>query len=82
MIAITRPNGRSSARRRDVTPFGKLVLRYVLMAVGFALTMSAFGIWIVGNAEGSSDMMLMKLGVSLFMLIIGMCLIVVAKETR
>ncbi|MBB3985599.1 hypothetical protein GGQ68_001932 [Sagittula marina] len=44
--------------------------------------MSAFGIWIVGNAEGSSDMMLMKLGVSLFMLIIGMCLIVVAKETR
>lgn len=59
-----------------------MVIRFVLMCVGFALTMSAFGIWLVGQAGDAPSVLLMKLGVSLFMLIAGMCLVVIAKDSR
>ncbi|WP_425071086.1 hypothetical protein [Sagittula sp. S175] len=79
MTAATR-RIEDSLASRPVVPMQTLVVRFFLMCVGFGLTMSAFGIWMVGSSHGASDMMLMKLGVSLFMLITGMCMITVAKN--
>lgn len=80
MAAGTATMATPAARTRQVVPLRGLVLRFVLMCAGFGLTMSAFGIWLVASSHGAADMMLMKLGVSLFMLICGMCMIVVAKD--
>ena len=79
MTAATRRINETLAPRQ-VAPMRTLVIRFVLMCVGFGLTMSAFGIWMVSSSHGAADMMLMKLGVSLFMLISGMCMITVAKN--
>lgn len=65
---------------RKIGPIGDFLLRFFLLAAGFGLTMSAFGIWVVGTTEGAPALSLMKLGVSLFMLLFGMSLIVVAKS--
>ena len=58
-----------------------LAMQFVLMIVGFGLTLSAFGIWLVRGTEGAPELSLIKLGVSLFMLIAGMCLVVIAKSS-
>ena len=67
--------------QRQTGSLKALVLQFLLMAMGFGLTMSAFGIWLVRGTYGTPDLMLIKLGVSLFMLISGMCMIVIAKST-
>ena len=75
--------GRGASDVMDLWPVRHLVLRLVLLCAGAGLAMSAFGIWLVGGGIGSPGLMLMKLGVSLFMLIVGMSMIVMSKsQTR
>ncbi|MCT4610819.1 MAG: hypothetical protein N4A70_16645 [Pelagimonas sp.] len=66
---------------QDVTQLRGLLARVILAVVGGALATSAFGIWLVPSAHGESGLMLMKLGVSLFMLLVGLCLLVISKES-
>ncbi|MFW2587594.1 hypothetical protein [Sagittula sp. SSi028] len=65
---------------RDMTPAGNLIWRLVLVCVGTALAVSAFGLWIVGGAVGGGVVLLMKLGASLFMLLLGLGMIVCGRD--
>lgn len=49
------------------------VFRIVLTFVGVVFLLSAFGLWLVPGATGPAALSLMRLGVSLFMLLSGMC---------
>ena len=75
MSATTAP----TANRREsalVTILSKLLLA----VIGSALAFSAFGLWLVPNATELPGMALIKLGLSLFMLISGMCCLVLARS--
>jgi len=71
---------RNAQYRRAAGSVRDSFVRFVILTVGFALVMSAFGIWMVGTSTGAPALSLMKLGVSLFMLVFGMSLITVAKS--
>ncbi|MBP0481036.1 hypothetical protein [Sagittula salina] len=63
-------------------PVHAVLTRFVLICLGFGLTASAFGIWIVAGGPQAADLMLMKLGASLVMLIAGMCMLVFARDNN
>lgn len=65
---------------RDMTPAGNLIWRLALICVGTALAVAAFGLWVVGGAAGGGVVLLMKLGVSLFMLLLGLGMIVCGRD--
>lgn len=56
------------------------MVRALLAVSGGALVIAAFGLWLMPGASVQPALMMMKLGVSLFMLISGMCLVVVGRE--
>lgn len=58
----------------------RVILRVILGVIGGGLSVSAFGLWLVPNAYHDPGLMLMKMGVSLFMLLAGLCLLVVARH--
>ncbi|MDJ0821509.1 MAG: hypothetical protein QNJ09_06815 [Paracoccaceae bacterium] len=72
-IAVTRPVEMSIVH---------LVMRLALMLLGAALCASAFGLWLVPAASAVPELSLMKLGLSLFMLISGLCCLVLAKGAQ
>ncbi|MBS0124204.1 hypothetical protein [Thetidibacter halocola] len=57
-------------------------LRFGLAVVGVVLAMSAFGLWMVPGDTGQSPLSLDRLGLSLFMLLCGLCCLVVAQQMR
>lgn len=73
----TEPTPRAGADRA-----ANFVARAVLTVLGAALTLAAFGLWLVSGSGGLAGLFLMKLGVSLFMLIAGMCLLVIGRGKR
>ncbi|APZ54528.1 hypothetical protein [Salipiger abyssi] len=56
-----------------------LFLRAVLLVVGSGLTMAAFGLWLMPGASQLPELALIKLGLSLFFLIGGLCCITGAR---
>lgn len=62
--------------------FPGLLARVLLGVLGCSLTISAFGLWMVPGPAEAPAMALMKLGVSLFMLIAGMCCLVISRVRR
>ncbi|MEN9059951.1 hypothetical protein [Ponticoccus litoralis] len=56
--------------------------RVLLTVLGGALTLAAFGLWLVPVSGGMPMLFLMKLGISLVMLIAGMCCLVVTRGQR
>ncbi len=56
-----------------------VIVRIVCLLMGFALVSAAFGLWLVPGVGNSADFALIKMGVSLFMLICGMCCLVFGK---
>ena len=59
-----------------------LLTRLVLGITGWSLLFSAFGLWAVPGSANVPELSLMKLGVSIFMLIGGMCCIVRTRPGR
>lgn len=59
-----------------------VVLRAVLLIVGSGLTLSAFGLWLMPGASHLPQVALIKLGLSLFFLIGGLCCITGARIGR
>ena len=59
-----------------------VVMRLALMLLGASLCASAFGLWLVPAASAVPELSLMKLGLSLFMLISGLCCLVLAKGAQ
>lgn len=55
-------------------------LRVCLTVMGGGLTLAAFGIWLVPGSGDLPMLSLMKFGVSLFMLIAGMCCVVMGRD--
>lgn len=59
-----------------------LATRGLLAILGAALLLAAFGLWLVPGASYAPDLMLAKLGLSLFMLLSGASCLTGAKGTR
>ncbi len=59
-----------------------IVMRLAMCLVGASMCASAFGLWLVPVASAMPELSLMKLGLSLFMLISGLCCLVLAKGTQ
>ncbi|MBV2361367.1 hypothetical protein KUH32_16500 [Thalassococcus sp. CAU 1522] len=57
-----------------------VVTRLIVSIVGVALTASAFGIWLVPGDIRYPEMSLLKLGLSLFMLLSGLCCLTVLRR--
>ncbi|QRF66234.1 hypothetical protein [Ponticoccus alexandrii] len=57
-------------------------MRVLLAVLGGALTLAAFGLWLVPVSGGMPMLFLPKLGISLVMLIAGMCFVVVGRGPR
>jgi hypothetical protein len=72
---------RSAITAEGVTLAQTLLVKTVLLVLGSGLIMSAFGIWLVRGTADAPGLSLIKLGVSLFMLILGMCFVVIAKSS-
>ena len=68
----------ASRARREIA-ISTVIIRLGLAIVGAALVFSAFGLWLVPGAAAMPGLSLMKLGISLFMLIFGMCCLVGAR---
>ncbi|CUH80104.1 hypothetical protein [Tropicibacter naphthalenivorans] len=65
-----------------ITPMFGLLMRGVLTVAGAALVMAAFGLWLVPGEPDAPALSLIRLGVSLFMLISGMCSLVISRSGR
>ncbi|EBA09790.1 hypothetical protein [Sagittula stellata] len=72
--------GHEAADAVELGQVRHLLVRIILLCAGMGLMVSAFGIWLVGGGHGPTDLRLIKMGVSLFMLIMGMSMIVLAKS--
>ncbi|MCR8550185.1 hypothetical protein M4578_20385 [Salipiger sp. P9] len=59
-----------------------LTLRLGLLVVGAAMALSAFGLWLVPGASHLPELTLIKLGLSLFLLIGGLCCLTGASARR
>lgn len=59
-----------------------LILRLALSIIGCALGLSAFGLWLMPGTGGLPELSLMKLGLSLFMLLLGVCFLVMAEKNK
>ena len=71
------------ASSRTVMVIGAGALMRVVGALcGLALVVSAFGIWLVPADLHYPELLLIKLGVSLFMLIVGLCCLSCARPVR
>ncbi|KUF11819.1 hypothetical protein [Pseudoponticoccus marisrubri] len=64
----------------DIT--ARAVLRLGLAVLGGGLMLSALGIWLVGDAQGGPGLALVKLGVSLFMMMAGLCCVSLSRRPR
>jgi hypothetical protein len=71
---------RSGHPSGDAGRLGGFVLRFALMLVGASMVLAAFGLWLVPTTQADPGMMLMKLGVSLFLLLAGLCLLVIGRD--
>jgi hypothetical protein len=60
---------------------GALLVRLVLLVAGCALVLSALGIWLVSATVPTPGLLLMKLGVSLFLVMCGLVLVTLARST-
>ncbi len=58
------------------------VKRVVLAMAGFALMVSAFGLWVAPVQDGEPSLYLMKLGLSLFMLLGGVAFLLSSRPLR
>jgi hypothetical protein len=56
------------------------LFRALLSVLGGALVVAAFGLWLMPFAQTAPMLLVMKFGVSLFMLIAGMCLVVLGRD--
>ena len=65
---------------RDTRP--RVFLRLGLGVLGWALLFSSFGLWAVPGSENAPELSLMKLGLSVFILIAGLCCIVSARPPQ
>lgn len=63
----------------EITGF---VLRLLLGVLGASLTLASFGLWLVPDHGQAPSLSLMKLGASLFMLISGLCCLVISRAQR
>ncbi len=57
-----------------------MIARLMLAVIGSAFVCSAFGLWLIPGDGVFPEMSLIKMGLSLFMLIGGMCCLVCAKS--
>lgn len=69
-----------STNPQSSTP--NLIARMLLMIMGVAMGISAFGIWLVPGGSGLPDLTMMKLAASVMLLILGMCCVFLAREAR
>lgn len=60
----------------------RLVAQLVLIISGAALVVSAFGVWLLPTAHGLPEVSLLKIAVSAFTMLGGLCCIVCAKEVK
>ncbi|MBY6005816.1 hypothetical protein KUV62_17990 [Salipiger bermudensis] len=60
----------------------RLVTRALLGLLGAGLLIAAFGFWLVPGATYSPELMLAKLGLSLFLLITGLSCLIGARGER
>ncbi|MFZ5964683.1 hypothetical protein ACOXXX_17205 [Thalassococcus sp. BH17M4-6] len=58
------------------------LIRMGFGVAGWSLMFSAFGLWAVPGSENVPELSLIKLGLSVFMLIGGLCCIVSARGLR
>ncbi|ETA52012.1 hypothetical protein P279_10950 [Rhodobacteraceae bacterium PD-2] len=70
------------APRADSPRAPNFLVRVLLAVLGGALTLAAFGLWLVPVSGGMPMLFLPKLGISLVMLIAGMCFVVVGRGPR
>lgn len=69
-------------RHEQAGEFTGFVLRLLLGLMGASLTLASFGLWLVPGDGDAPSLSLMKLGVSLFMLISGLCCLVISRAQR
>ena len=79
MSAVTTDMPRQTSSERSLAG---MALRGVLGLAGAALCVSAFGLWLVPGAAGMPELSLIKLGLSVYMLIGGLCCLVTARAGR
>ncbi|MGH1413227.1 MAG: hypothetical protein ACRBB0_07020 [Pelagimonas sp.] len=58
----------------------RFIQKLVLSFVGCSMGMAGFGIWLVSSVAGDPGMLLIKLGLSIFMLIVGLCCMLIARS--
>ncbi len=58
----------------------RFLQKLILSFIGCTMGMAGFGIWLVSSVSGDPVMLLIKLGLSLFMLIVGLCCMLVARS--
>lgn len=67
----------------DPRELGPGLLRRLLLGIaGWGLLFSAFGLWAVPGSDNVPELSLMKLGLSVFMLLTGLCCIVSTRRER
>ena len=68
--------------KRETDSIASGIRRIALAVLGVALIVSSFGVWIMQSAYTPPELSLMKLGLSLLMLIAGLCFYVSARQVR
>ncbi|SMX28643.1 hypothetical protein TRP8649_02768 [Pelagimonas phthalicica] len=68
----------TAKQAKPVAP-GRFFQRLFLSFIGAALIMAGFGVWLASSVAHDPQMLLIKLGISLFMLISGLCCLLVSK---
>ncbi|WP_299932858.1 hypothetical protein [uncultured Pelagimonas sp.] len=63
-----------------LTAPSRFLQKLILSFIGCTMGMAGFGIWLVSSVSGDPVMLLIKLGLSLFMLIVGLCCMLVARS--
>ncbi|WP_299928213.1 hypothetical protein [uncultured Pelagimonas sp.] len=58
----------------------RFLQKLILSFIGCTMGLAGFGIWLVSSVSGDPVMLLIKLGLSLFMLIVGLCCMLVARS--
>ncbi|MFZ7093365.1 hypothetical protein [Primorskyibacter sp. 2E233] len=69
-----------SRRVPTEVPFAGVLMALVFGFIGSTLCISAFGLWLVPGTAEMPGISLMKVGLSVFMLIGGMCFLVMARQ--
>lgn len=66
----------------DLNDTTGLMMRLVLTMLGSAMIIAAFALWVVPEATAKPELLLIKLGLSLFVLIAGLCCLVGSRNMR